>query len=148
MTIQGFVSSARHTLDTDSALNFQRTVQRSMFEEIWRRARRGVETPVERTYATVGQLTQGLFSFKPTLKSLRTALMDRPYIGHLKAKQSFHNDIRFVVVPCGVDLFLLMDNSAIDSRMPTVMKLDRELETFVEHDQGLLDFVLLNDLRV
>lgn len=119
-----------------------------MFEEIWERARRGLETPVARTYATVGQLTQGLFTFKPTLRSLRTALMDRPFIGHLKAKQAFHDDIRFVVVPCGVDVFLLMDNSAMDSRMPTVMKLDKELETFVEHDQSLLDFVLLNDLRV
>ena len=47
----------------------------------------------------------------------------------------------------GGSVYLLMDNAALDSKMPTVMTFNKEAECFVDHDD-LIDFSMNNDILV
>lgn len=147
LSLQGFMASVSKNVDPDNAKMIRRYVQRGVFEEMWGRASSGSDVSNLRTYSNVGMMSAALFAEsngKPSVPFKRR-ITSKPLIGHIRAKQEFHEDVRFIMTVVDGQVYLLMDNAATDNKLNTVMCFDTEAECFVDHE-ALIDFALSNDI--
>ena len=147
LTLGGFMASVVKNVDHENAAQIKRLMQRGVFEELWVRATAGEQTTLMRTYANVGLMASTLFqntSGKPDA-AFKKRLKNKPLIGTIRARQEFFEDPRFIMTVVGGSVYLIMDNAALDSKMPTVMIFSKDAECFVDHD-ALIDFAMNNDI--
>ena len=141
------MASVARNVDPDNAFQIKRFVQRGVFEELWKRATEGNEATMLRTYSNVGLMASMLFeksNGKPDA-AFKKRLKTKPLIGTLRAKQEFFEDPRFIMTVVGGEVYLILDNAALDSKMTTVMVFNKDAECFVDHD-ALIDFAMSNDI--
>lgn len=150
LTLSGFLSNVQKNVDPDNARTIKRYMQKGIFEELWQRAHVNDDVAKTTTYTNVGLLAANLFkssSGRPSL-AFRKQVKLKPITGNIRSRMDFHDDIRFILTVVDDQFCLLLDNSAIDSRMATVMLYDAVETTFVNVDTPLIDFVLTNDLKM
>lgn len=147
LSLVGFMASVRKNVDPEGVVQIQRYVQRGVFEEMWERAGCRSEVSNLRTYANVGLMAASLFEDtggKPNA-NFKKRLKIKPLIGFIRAKQEYYEDVRFIMTVVDGQVYLLMDNAAVDAKMDTVMVFDNDAECFVGH-KALIDFALTNDI--
>lgn len=150
LSLSGFLATVMKNVDADNARVIKRHMQRGMFEVMWGRVRENNDVTKQMIFQTVGGLAAHLFDGgkkKPSV-AFRKELSTKPMTGLIRPKIEFHDNIRFILTIVQDQLCLLLDNSAIDSRMATVMTYDAVACSFVASDEGLLDYVMGNEIAM
>lgn len=150
LSLSGFLASVGQIVDADNARVIKRHMQRGMFELMWGRVHQNADVTKQMIFQTVGSLAAHLFNggLKKPSVAFKKELSAKPMTGLIRSKVSFHNDIRFILTVVQNELCLMLDNSALDSKMSTVMTYDAVACSFVDSDEGLLDYVMEHEVAM
>lgn len=124
-----------------------RYLQRGVFAMLWDRATGGVEPRRTRTYGSLALLEVAFFAAGKAKSVLVKTLTSEPVVGTLRAQQSHQDDIRFIITTDGKEVYLVLSNEALDSRLGTLFRYDDGAK-FEPMQSTLLQFALNKDFTM
>lgn len=138
LTMFEFVNSILPNQSVDERARISKSIQRVLFSELRKRYR----PVVERTYQTIGQMSQaygfGLKSRASVIKEVKK----QPVVGKFRSKKEIFEDHEFILIVHREDVYLLLDNSAQDAGIPQVQKYNFSEDIFIQQGASLLETLL------
>jgi hypothetical protein len=151
LSLREFVSQVKTNEEVMAAKEILRYVQRASFNMLWNRC----DSSTTRIYASIGQAARAMFRPTDNFKTVRDRVAEKPVVGYLRTTTNIHDDIRFVLLVSGKQLFLVLDNNAADARIQQlwVYDTDEDAECFVEYrtiepEVDLMGFLMSRSLHI
>lgn len=138
------LSDSQHPEDAPDTLRF---LQKGAFDIFWKRHRADSNTTV--MYRSIGHAASTIVPEETSLKTAVSRLIKKPITGLIRNPVSFHQDFRFVAFAKDHEVYMVLDNSALDANMKQVWRYDEQCEGFVASDKiTLIEFLIGEEIRI
>lgn len=138
------LSESHKTEDLSDSLRF---LQKGAFEIFWRRHRGDTNTTV--LYRNIGHATSAIVPEDMGWRSVMARLKKKSVTGMIKNPVAFHQDFRFVAFVKEHELYMVLDNSALDASMKQVWRYDKEYDGFIASDKiTLIEFLIAEEINI
>lgn len=147
ITLGDFYSSLTDSQKQDDVSDTLRFLQKGAFDIFWKRHRGDTNTTV--LYRNIGHAASAIVPEGLGWRAVLAKIMKKPITGIIRNPISFHHDFRFIAFVKGHELYMVLDNGALDANMKQVWRYDEQCEGFVASDKiTLIEFLIGEEIRI